>query len=190
MYAVVDLETTNKHPGRGEILTLACIVADKNFKEVDRFEGKIKPQYWEQWDEGAEKIHGITKQSASNFSNCIDVVTGLNNFLYDLSDNGDYSFVCHAQPGTSDVDLFDRNFIFFTYLYLGLRCDYYKLFTESRIRSTISRKRKATTMMYGIKNQKLDTWMDKLGIDKTKHHDAMFDTEVCLEILKYQERFV
>ncbi len=186
MYAVVDLETTGRDPWRNEILTLCCIVADTNFKEVDRFNGKIKPSYLEQWSEDAENVHKITKQEADTFDNTIDVIDNFISFLNGLHSH-EYRFVCHALPFRSSVDLFDRNFIFSWFWSNNRRVDYYRLFPEDKMISTIIRKRKLAQEQWGIPNQKLSTWIDKLGIDNSKHHEADFDAEVCLKVLEYQQ---
>ena len=61
--------------------------------------------------------------------------------------------------------------------------EFYSLF--GGVESTIARGKK-NQRLYGIENQKLDTWARKLGI-KFNHHSALDDAEVCMQVYKYQK---
>jgi len=187
-YAVTDLECTGLDPWRNEILTISTIVADEKFKELGRYTGKIRPRNWEWWSDDAEAVHGISKEDALSFGNSADVLDDYLRFLREFS-SGAFSFVCHALPLKSRVDLYDRNFLFAWMWYHNKRSDYYRVFPEENMRSTIRKKRSEAQRLWGMTSQKLDAWMDKLGIDKTGHHNSEFDSEVCLKILEYQENF-
>ena len=186
MYVVVDCETTGRHPGRHEILTIAAIIADERFNEIGKFHRGLCPQEWHLWDEEAESVHGISKQRAAKFKPSNEVLSDFVSFLDRHGDN--YAFVCHALPMGSEVNTFDRNFIFYWFHYsedVQRRVDYYRFFPEEKMVSTIKSKRKLATQTWDIKNQKLDTWADKLGIE-FQHHNAIQDARLTLEVLKYQ----
>lgn len=183
MYAVTDLETTGIRPGTNEILTIATILADDDFNEVDVFHRGIRPEYKNQWSEDAENIHNITWDKAQSFKDSKQV---LDDYVSFLSNYGrDHSFVCHALPFGNKVNTFDRNFVFYWFHYDDRRVDYYRLFPEDKMYTTIAAKRKQACLDWGIENQKLGTWADKLGV-KFKHHNALEDARVTLQVLKYQ----
>ena len=50
MYAVVDVETTGRIPGKHEILTIGTVIADDNYKEIASFHRGIRPQEIHLWD--------------------------------------------------------------------------------------------------------------------------------------------
>lgn len=184
-YAVIDLETTGLCPWRNDPLQIAAVIANDKFEQIGEFNEYIRPNNWEHWSEGAEKVHGITRDNAKIFPSSIDIINRFIKYLYGLESNGGYTFVCHALPFKSSIDLFDRNFVFSWFWIHDYRADYYRLFPEDKIMSTISRKRIDAHNKWSIKDQKLSTWAKKLGI-KFNHHSAIDDAKVCLEILKYQ----
>ncbi len=184
MYAVTDIETTGLDPWKAEILTISTIIASKDFEILKTFNGKIKPEN-NHWSKEAEEVHKISMEEAETFNKREDV---LEDYVEFLSEAPPYAFVCHALPVKSSIDLFDRNFIFAWFWVCERRSDYYFLFPENRMVSTIRKKRKEAQELWGLKSQKLSSWMDKLGIDQSLHHDAEFDAKVCLEILKYQNQ--
>jgi len=186
MYAITDIETSGRDPWRNEIIQIATIIADKEFKVVKTFNKYLKPERRSYWDEGAEKIHGITWNKSRCFDNRDSVLNEYIHFLNSNCPDGGHSFVAHALPFRSSIDFFDRNFLFAFFWVRDLRTDFYKLFPEGKTISTIHKKRKLATQRYQIKDQKLSTWADKLNFE-LDHHDALSDTKCCLEVLKYQK---
>lgn len=165
-------------------MTLCAIVTDENLNEIDRYTGNIRPKYLQWWSEEAEKVHGISKDVAAGFDDSHFIINEFTHFLHSTSDS--FSFVCHALPVTSNIDLFDRNFVFSWYWLHDMRVDYYSLFPEDQIRSTILKKKTEARKRWNMSSQSLGAWMEKLDIDPDNHHNAEFDAEVCLEILRYQ----
>jgi len=160
-------------------------VVDHKFNELGRFLGKIKPEYENQWSEDAEVIHKIPLNEARNF-NASDRV--LSNYIRFIGEFRDPIFVCHARPIRSKIDVFDYQLVFHWFFYAEKIFEFYKLFRDERCYSTIHRSPNYAKATWGVQDQKLSTWMDKLNIPQDKHHDAMFDAEVCLEILKFQKQ--
>lgn len=186
MYAITDIETTGRDQWRNEIIQLCTILTDDNFNEVATFNEYIKPEREDYFDQRAFEVHGISWAASRKFKSQEDIFVRYNKFLYEHCPAGGLSFVCHALPFRSSVDLFDLNFIFSWYFTMDYRFLYYRYFPESKVISTIKKKRKQATTNYQIPNQKLGTWAKKLDFE-LKHHDALSDTRCCLEILKYQE---
>lgn len=188
MYAVVDIESTGLIPGRNEILSLAAIILDNELNEVSCFNSNIRPNYWNFWTEEAFEVHRITKAKAFGFKSQEEVLTEFIEFLSAFQTR--FTMVCHAMPFTSSIDLIDRNFIFYWFDYQDKRFEYYKLFDDEGTLSTINRKRSYATDLYGIANQKLSTWMDKLGIDKSGHHASLSDARACAQVFRFQKTFM
>lgn len=182
MYAICDLESTGFCPMRNDILTLGCILADDDLNIVDQREFKTRPINWDYWGEDAEKIHGITREESRDYP-----VSGVacRDFINYVPD--DSTFVCHANPRKSSVDLFDYMFIFHWCYVNECHFELYRRLPQDKIISTIERRREDARMKYEIKDQKLSTWMDRLNIDKSLHHSSLFDAYVCLEVLKFQK---
>lgn len=185
MYAVIDFETTGKHPGKNEPLTVGIVAADDKFNILGEFHRGIRPTNIHAWDEDAYRVHGISWERSQEFKEQKTVALDMISFLDEIADS--FSLVCHALPFGSEMNTFDRNVLFYWLHYNEMRVDYYRLFPEERMRSTIKAKRKEATELYGIKNQKLDTWIQKLGLEKRGRHSALEDAKICLEVLKFQE---
>ncbi len=188
MYAVIDIETTGLDPWRNEILTVSTVILDVMLDEVTRWTGRIRPEHIDYWSDDAQKIHGISKEMAASFDDSRDVLDAYISILDEYSTGG-YSFICHALPVRSNIDLFDRNFIFAWMWSHRRRADYYRLFPEDRMRSTILKSRKKAQKQWGITSQSLSAWMTLLDIDQSRHHDSEFDAWICAEILRYQEGY-
>lgn len=184
MFAVTDIETTGVKPWSNEILTLCTIVLDENLDEVDRFNANIKPNYESQWTYEAEQVHGISLKDARLFRTPSVV---LNEFVRFLSSfQGPLCFTCHAFPFKSRIDLFDYQFVFSWFWVNEKRTKFYELFGDEYCHSTIIRSKNEAKALWGVENQKLETWAEKLGWDYSRAHNAEFDTELTCEVLRYQ----
>ena len=186
MYCILDVETTSKDPWRGEILSLGAIIANERLEKLDEIELKCRPLNYYHWDKESEEYHKISIKESLRFPDPDESLNRFCEWLDTYNPFKQYSLVCHALPFRSPIDLYDRNFIFSWFWNNDSRDRYYRYFDESKIRSTISRKRKQTLARWGLKDQKLGTWGEKLGI-KFRHHSALDDAMLCYEVLKFQE---
>lgn len=74
MYLIFDTETTNlpndkiplDAPNQARICQLACLLLDKEFKEISSFCTLIKPTNWIM-SPGAESVHKITQKACEDF---------------------------------------------------------------------------------------------------------------------------
>ena len=185
MYAVCDVETTGRTPFRNEVITLDFIIADENLEKIDERGFKFRPVEKHVWSEEASAVHGFSWHSCQLFPDKRESFNDMQVFLKHFGSG--LNFICHALPVRSRIDLFDYQFLLAMYWEEGCRSDFYRIFPEKKVESTISKQRKAACERWGIKNQRLDTWCEKLGIDSGRHHDSAFDTYVALEIYKYQK---
>lgn len=187
MYAVIDIETTGRDNWRNEILQLACIIADKEFNEVARYNEYMRPNNWGTWDVQAEAVHGISIRKARHFKSQDKCISDFYSFIHEHGGRDiPFVFVNHALPLKGIASCFDYKFIFSWCWIHDYRDIFYKTFPERLAYSTIDKKHKEARARWGIENQKLSAWMRKLGIKNTDHHDAIFDASVTLEVLKYQ----
>lgn len=189
MFAISDAETTGLTPWSNEILTLCTIITDDDLNEIDRINIKIKPEFLQMWSEQAEEVHGISKEEASHYPSSEDSFNEYLSFLHSHGCVDGFNFCCHALPFKSEIDLFDRNFMFAWFWQHNARADFYKQFPESKTISTILKKRSIAEQKWGLKSQKLESWANKLGVDYSLAHSAQFDTELCLKVLKYQRGY-
>ena len=185
MYAIIDLETSGRVFFKNEIIEIAAIVLDEDLNKIGEFCEYIKPECIAQWDKGAEEVHGLSWDRLQLAKPSNSVIMEFISFLTGLKNGTPFSLVCHALPIKSSIDVFDRNFLFAWFWANEKRVEYYNLIDETRIRSTIDRKHKMARSLYGIRDQKLSTWAEKLNIE-FNHHSALDDASVCAEVFKYQ----
>lgn len=185
MYFVFDIETTGLDRWRNEIITLAYLVLDERLELVKESLLSFRPEEMQTWSEDAQRVHGITPRKASMYPERLHSLGELTSTLMELSPDGGYSAVCHALPMGSRCNLFDVGFLFSEFFKHDQRCTFYHLFPEEKFISTIFRGKKEALNIFGIPNQKLDTWANKLNI-KFSHHNALDDARVCAEVFKYQ----
>lgn len=180
MIYVLDFETTGFDPWKNEAITMGVVTCTDDLEIVNLEEYKFRPQCIHTWSSEAEDIHGISWKAAQKFPLAQD---SLKQFFSKVEPGS--SFVCHALPFRSKIDLIDYQFLLAMCFELGFREDFYKAFPEEKVYSTIWRARTRAHHTFGIENQKLDTWAKKLGKD-LKHHDAKSDSLMCYYVYKHQ----
>lgn len=185
MYLIIDLETSGRVFFKNEIIEIAAIVLDDDLNKKGEFCEYIKPECRDQWDKSAEEVHGLTWEELQLAGDSSSVIMRFISFLNEHKSGDYFSLVCHALPVKSSADLFDRNFLFAWFWNNDKRVEYYSFIDEARIRSTIDRRHKQARSYFGIRDQKLSTWAEKLNIE-FNHHSALDDANVCAEIFKYQ----
>ena len=62
LFAVVDLETTGFDPGKDRIVQMAAVVVDGSGTVVDSWDTVVRPESPEQYEHGAEHVHGISRE--------------------------------------------------------------------------------------------------------------------------------
>jgi len=62
LFAVVDVETTGLDPQADRILQMAAVVVDARGRVVEEFETVVRPESPDEYEHGAEHIHGISRQ--------------------------------------------------------------------------------------------------------------------------------
>ena len=64
-FAVVDFETTGLNPETDRIVQLAAIIVNGDGEIVDSFDTIVKPESPDEYQHGAEHIHGISAEQVS-----------------------------------------------------------------------------------------------------------------------------
>jgi DNA polymerase-3 subunit epsilon len=65
-FAVVDFETTGLNPEIDRIVQLAAVIVNGDGEITDSFDTIVKPENPDEYQHGAEHIHGISAQQVSN----------------------------------------------------------------------------------------------------------------------------
>lgn len=66
VFAVVDLETTGFDPQKDRIVQMAAVLVNGRGEVVDTFDTVVKPESPEEYEHGAEHVHGISRQMVEN----------------------------------------------------------------------------------------------------------------------------
>jgi DNA polymerase III epsilon subunit family exonuclease len=66
VFAVVDLETTGFNPQKDRIVQMAAVLVNGRGEVVDTFDTVVKPESPEQYEHGAEHVHGISREMVEN----------------------------------------------------------------------------------------------------------------------------
>ncbi len=66
VFAVVDLETTGFNPQKDRIVQMAAVLVNGRGEVVDTFDTVVKPESPEQYEHGAEHVHGISREMVQN----------------------------------------------------------------------------------------------------------------------------
>lgn len=187
-YLVIDLETTGFDAMRSSPISIGAYLLDGGLNELSQFYSTIKPYENSWWSMDAEEVHGFTREESEEFPHNTVVYSDFRDWLSDYG--GKFRFVCHAQARSGITSAFDYKFMYWWFV---LNCpvpgalpDMDLIFPRGTGYSTIRPTKEDPKELYGIKNQKLDTWMDRLNIDKSEHHNSLFDAKVCCDILKFQ----
>lgn len=184
MIYVIDCETTSFDPWKNEMITLGMVAADDDLEIKNIQEYKFRPECIHTWTDEAEQVHGISLDEAMSFPKAKDSLEAL---FSNIEPNS--TFVCHALPFRSKIDLIDYQFLFATCWKNDMREMFYKMFPEEKAYSTIWKARTRAAHTFGIENQKLDTWAKKLG-KKFKHHRATDDALMTYYVYKYQQEIL
>lgn len=66
VFAVVDLETTGFNPQKDRIVQMAAVLVNGRGEVVDTFDTVVRPESPEQYEHGAEHVHGISREMVEN----------------------------------------------------------------------------------------------------------------------------
>ena len=94
----LDVESVGFCPIRNDVISLACIVTDRDLCIVGEFYETAKPDFNKYYSEDAEKIHGFRQRGMYNFQSrrslCVNLLKFLKPFKSDI--NVPNLFIQHA----------------------------------------------------------------------------------------------
>jgi len=164
-FAVVDCETTGLNPETDRIVQLAAIIMNGEGVIVDSFDTIVKPQSPDEYQHGAEHIHGIT---AEQVSGGMPLRQALEQLWSITSGN---VFTAHNAP-------FDLGF---------LRAESERVGIEGRIDThidTLALSRRTTTAD-SDRRHNLFALCEHYGIERGKVHDAKSDATATAQLLMH-----
>lgn len=65
-FAVIDFETTGINPKKDRILQMAAVIVNGAGEVVDSFDTVVRPTHPEEYEHGAEHIHGISREQVAS----------------------------------------------------------------------------------------------------------------------------
>jgi len=80
VFAVVDLETTGFNPQKDRIVQMAAVLMNGRGEVVDTFDTVVKPESPEQYEHGAEHVHGISREMVERGMPLRDALTHIWSF--------------------------------------------------------------------------------------------------------------
>jgi len=169
---VCDLESSGLDFFRNEILSLSCSYVEDE-KELGSIEVTFRPES-KFWDDGAEKVHGISKFAAARFD---DRKESSKKFLDFIKSFPRSPMVCHALKMRG---LFDAIFLEAHYELMDQRFELYKSF--SRYESTLMMMKELhKNGVFQLEKFSLDYLCNQFSIPLV-HHDAKSDRLACQQL--------
>jgi DNA polymerase-3 subunit epsilon len=172
---LLDTETTGllknsydfmAQPG---IVQIAAVKLDSNLETVDRMNLLVNPEK-SKWDEGAERVHGISPEHVQHAPTFFDVGSLLAQF----------AFGCERFAGYNVK--FDKDVIWWQLIRYGLEKNFPWPLRDVDI-MLLAGERMEVQGKRGCKHPKLEeAYRFFIGKDMLKAHDAMFDVDATVEV--------
>jgi DNA polymerase III epsilon subunit-like protein len=108
----IDVETTGFSKGADithnhQIVSIGLIIADANFKPLDKFYCEIKWNGTSHWDKNAERVHGLSKEYLEEHGDTEeDAVLKIAEFLLAHFEATDYLYFLGHNPRNFDIPFF------------------------------------------------------------------------------------
>lgn len=161
-FAVVDCETTGVNPQTDRILQVAAVIVNGTGKVVDEFHTVVRPESPEEYEHGAEHIHGISQEQVRNGMPLREALER----LWDISDGN--VFTAHNAR-------FDISF---------LRAESERVGIAPRVDSHIDTLALARRIdAEKSRRHSLDALCEHYGIERERAHDAKADATATAELL-------
>lgn len=178
MLAFIDTEVTGFSRIKHDVIELACIITDNDYDVKGIFNERSQPGT-KHWTAGAEKIHGITRESLRDAPSPSAFTDMFDRFV--TSTKGTCSeplqFISH------DKNRFDYKWVeqlYYFYFTKEYQFGFNRHFSHKRAVSTIDL---AKSSRYTYSNYKLGTLADYHDIELDSHV-ALSDARACLELYK------
>ena len=167
----VDVETTGLYSDKHDVVQLACIPIVNGVRQ-DFFNEFSQPKNWEAIEDGAIRVHGITRERMKTFQTQEQLVEKLVTYLRQFNTK---FIIAGYNVG------FDKRFIADMFAKCGQPEDFFSLF-ELHVHDTYARVKSIKTQIK-TENHKLETLAKHYGIE-IKAHDAYSDIAATIEVDK------
>ena len=151
----------------------------QTLETIDELELESRPYHW---DEEARRIHRISIHTANKFPKRRESLDRLIEFV---PKNRKFAFLCHASKSSFNQETkihvkahFDLAMIKMDFDFQGRYFDFYKIFDENKIISTVTIARDLK-----LESAKLDNLCNSFNI-KLDHHNCRSDRLACEELLR------
>ena len=164
-FAVVDFETTGLNPEIDRIVQLAAVIVNGDGDIIDSFDTIVKPENPDEYQHGAEHIHGI---SAEQVSSGMPLRLALEK-LWDISAGNVF---------TAHIAQFDLGFLHAESERVGIN-DHVEVHIDTL---ELSRR---TTGADNTRRHNLLALCEHYGIERDKVHDAKSDATATAQLLMH-----
>ena len=187
-----DTEFTGLDPITNHILEVGMVVTNPGtFKPLASYHSFVRPDMItpKTWDQEAQDIHKITIRQANAFPSagtvCQEILKFLEPYKQDRMAN---LFISHVLEQSfwdqgkrrMSYGKIDFKHLLWMFHKEDLGYDLQRFITESNQLSTITLARKK-----GYKGNSLEAWAERLEVDYSKGHTAMFDTELLIKVHEF-----
>ncbi|MFM8794855.1 MAG: exonuclease domain-containing protein, partial [Acidimicrobiales bacterium] len=162
LFAVVDVETTGLDPGADRILQMAAVVVDSRGRVVEEFETVVRPESPDEYEHGAEHIHGISREMVEQG---MPLRNALQNFLS----------VVDGRILAAHNARFDVSFLHAESRRVGLE------WKVSRYVDTLQLSRRTDTS--SGRRHNLEALCEHYGVTRARAHEASSDAKAAASIL-------
>lgn len=162
LFAVVDVETTGLDPDADRILQVAAVVVDASGHVVEEFETVVRPESPDEYEHGAEHIHGISREM-------VEGGMPLRNALQNLLS------VVDGRLLTAHNARFDMSFLRAESRRVGLE------WNVSRYVDTLHLSRRTDSS--GDRRHNLEALCEHYGVTRERAHEASSDAKAAASIL-------
>lgn len=162
LFAVVDLETTGFDPRKDRIVQMAAVVVNGTGEVVDEWDTVVRPESPEQYEHGAEHVHGISREMVEQGMPLSDALKRI------------WSFT-EGRVFTAHNARFDISFLEAESERVGMRrkVEWHVDTLQLARRADSARERKHS----------LEALCQHYGVDRERAHEAMSDAKATAEIL-------
>jgi DNA polymerase-3 subunit alpha len=168
----LDVETTGLDPRKNDIIQIACIPVINGVK-MGSFNEFCQPINWENIEQEAVNVHGITEAKMRTFQSPIDLADKLIAFARKFN----VKFTIAGYNAN-----FDKSFVGSLFNKIGKSAEYREIFSSDV--HDVFRRAKAVKDQLNISSLKLGKVCSALGIELNNAHDAFFDIEATIEVDK------
>lgn len=181
LFVVCDTELSGPDTSKHDIIAVSMIVSDyETFDVWGKFTANAKPRDFNQWNDYAENIHGITKEACEKFQDQKSLLFHMAHFLHPflvLNEFNPLWFISHSNNNV------DYRFVQNLFKINDKQDSFNKVFSSNKIKSSVFMFAEYLKVKKNTKGLNLKDYAAHFGLT-LDHHDVESDTIVCFEGVK------